>query len=134
MRLSEAQCGWVLRDFHSPNLLWQAGALGTHRIGLIDYQDTVIGPVAYDVASLLLDARTDIDPELWKVPFLMLISKSRRRLAKKSIRRGVQTALMSSWGRKGFPRYSASSSALQGGTVSQRILSTFQGWKGTSTG
>lgn len=62
--ISNAQTGWVLRDFHSPNLLWQKEASGTDRIGLIDFQDTVIGPVAYDVASLLLDARTDISPEL----------------------------------------------------------------------
>ncbi|QDG74653.1 tRNA (adenosine(37)-N6)-threonylcarbamoyltransferase complex ATPase subunit type 1 TsaE [Labrenzia sp. PHM005] len=61
---STAQTGWVLRDFHSPNLLWQEQADGTDRIGIIDFQDTVIGPVAYDVASLLLDARTDIDASL----------------------------------------------------------------------
>jgi tRNA threonylcarbamoyl adenosine modification protein YjeE len=75
--LSEAQCGWVLRDFHSPNLLWQAGALGTDRIGLIDFQDTVIGPVAYDVASLLLDARTDIDPELESALFDAYLQKQK---------------------------------------------------------
>jgi len=62
--IGDAQTGWVLRDFHSPNLLWQEGAAGTDRIGLIDFQDTVIGPVAYDVASLTFDARTDIDPDL----------------------------------------------------------------------
>ncbi|WP_434054034.1 MAG: tRNA (adenosine(37)-N6)-threonylcarbamoyltransferase complex ATPase subunit type 1 TsaE [Roseibium sp.] len=62
--IADAQRGWVLRDFHSPNLLWQEGASGTDRIGLIDLQDTVIGPVAYDVASLLLDARTDIGTQL----------------------------------------------------------------------
>ncbi|WP_306142474.1 tRNA (adenosine(37)-N6)-threonylcarbamoyltransferase complex ATPase subunit type 1 TsaE [Roseibium sp. MMSF_3412] len=62
--IADAQRGWVLRDFHSPNLLWQEGASGTDRIGLIDLQDTVIGPVAYDVASLLLDARTDIGTDL----------------------------------------------------------------------
>jgi len=62
--ISGAQAGWVLRDFHSPNLLWQEDADGTSRIGLIDFQDTVIGPVAYDVASLLLDARTDIAEDL----------------------------------------------------------------------
>jgi aminoglycoside/choline kinase family phosphotransferase len=50
--------------FIPPNLLWQEGAAGTDRIGLIDFQDAVIGPVAYDVASLLLDARTEIPPAL----------------------------------------------------------------------
>ncbi len=63
-RLPDAQTGWVLRDFHSPNLLWQDGRKGIGRIGLIDFQDTVRGPVAYDVASLLLDARTDIGAAL----------------------------------------------------------------------
>jgi tRNA threonylcarbamoyl adenosine modification protein YjeE len=62
--IRDAQTGWVLRDFHSPNLLWQEEAEGTDRIGLIDFQDTVYGPVAYDVASLLLDARTDIETAL----------------------------------------------------------------------
>jgi len=64
--LSEAQHGWVIRDYHSPNLLWRKGARGSDRIGVIDFQDTVIGPVAYDVASLLLDARTVISPGLEK--------------------------------------------------------------------
>ncbi|WP_306148097.1 MULTISPECIES: tRNA (adenosine(37)-N6)-threonylcarbamoyltransferase complex ATPase subunit type 1 TsaE [unclassified Roseibium] len=73
--ISEAQSGWVLRDFHSPNLLWQVGASGTDRIGLIDFQDTLIGPVAYDVASLLLDARTDINPELENALFDAYLQK-----------------------------------------------------------
>ncbi len=72
--ISGAQTGWVLRDFHSPNLLWQEGAQGTGRIGLIDFQDTVVGPVAYDVASLLLDARTDIGPDLENALFETYVS------------------------------------------------------------
>ena len=43
---------WVLRDFHSPNLLWLPEREGTARIGLLDFQDAVMGPAAYDVASL----------------------------------------------------------------------------------
>ncbi|GAA0780741.1 hypothetical protein E1180_10325 [Roseibium denhamense] len=62
--IRSAETGWVLRDFHSPNLLWQPAAAEADRIGLIDFQDTVIGPVAYDAASLFLDARTDISVEL----------------------------------------------------------------------
>ncbi|MYZ47605.1 tRNA (adenosine(37)-N6)-threonylcarbamoyltransferase complex ATPase subunit type 1 TsaE [Propylenella binzhouense] len=50
----------VLRDFHSPNILWCAGE-GLDRIGLIDFQDALIGHPAYDVASLAQDARVDID-------------------------------------------------------------------------
>ena len=61
-----AQHGWILRDFHSPNLLWRANRAGLERIALIDFQDAVIGPVAYDVASLLFDARADVCEELEK--------------------------------------------------------------------
>ena len=55
---------WVLRDFHSPNLLWLPEREGTSRIGLLDFQDAVIGPEAFDVASLLQDARVDVSEGL----------------------------------------------------------------------
>ena len=51
---------WVLRDYHSPNLLWQGKRKGTARIGILDFQDALIGPAAYDLASLLQDARVDV--------------------------------------------------------------------------
>ncbi|WP_027488236.1 tRNA (adenosine(37)-N6)-threonylcarbamoyltransferase complex ATPase subunit type 1 TsaE [Allorhizobium undicola] len=54
----------VLRDVHSPNLLWQPERQGLHRIGLIDFQDAMIGPAAYDLASLVQDARVTIEPDL----------------------------------------------------------------------
>ena len=62
--LDEAEKTLVLRDYHSPNLIWRAGRQGRDRIGLIDFQDAVVGPAAYDVASLAMDARVDIAPEL----------------------------------------------------------------------
>lgn len=55
---------WVLRDYHSPNLIWLEGRSGLQRVGLIDFQDAVMGHPAYDVVSLGQDARVDIDPEL----------------------------------------------------------------------
>jgi len=55
---------WTLRDYHSPNLHWLSGREGLSRLGLIDFQDAVIGPPAYDVASLLQDARIDVPDEL----------------------------------------------------------------------
>ena len=55
---------WVLRDYHSPNLLWLPQRHGITRIGLLDFQDALIGPAAYDVASLLQDARVDVPEEL----------------------------------------------------------------------
>ena len=54
----------VLRDFHSPNIIWQDHQKGVKHIGLIDFQDAVIGPSAYDLASLGRDARVDISSEL----------------------------------------------------------------------
>jgi len=60
----EAPATWVLRDFHSPNLLWLARRKEIARLGLLDFQDAVMGPGAYDVASLLQDARVDIPEQL----------------------------------------------------------------------
>jgi tRNA threonylcarbamoyl adenosine modification protein YjeE len=54
---------WTLRDFHSPNLLWLPERQGVRRVGLIDTQDCVRGHPAYDLASLLQDARVDIAAE-----------------------------------------------------------------------
>jgi len=55
---------WVLRDYHSPNLIWLPEREGFKRIGLLDFQDGVMGPPAYDVASLLQDARVDVPEKL----------------------------------------------------------------------
>ncbi len=60
----EAPKTWVLRDYHSPNLLWLEDRAGIAQIGLLDFQDAVMGPAAYDVASLLQDARVDVPEEL----------------------------------------------------------------------
>jgi len=55
---------WVLRDYHSPNLLWLDDREGIAAVGLLDFQDAVMGPAAYDLASLLQDARVDVPEEL----------------------------------------------------------------------
>jgi aminoglycoside/choline kinase family phosphotransferase len=60
---------WVLRDFHSPNLLWLPERSGIARIGLLDFQDALIGPGAYDLASLLQDARVDV-PEAMELSLI----------------------------------------------------------------
>jgi len=67
---------WVLRDFHSPNLIWLDDRLGTSKIGLIDFQDAVLGPAAYDLVSLLQDARIDI-PEQLELTLLTRYIKAR---------------------------------------------------------
>jgi tRNA threonylcarbamoyl adenosine modification protein YjeE len=55
---------WVLRDYHSPNLIWLPQRAGLNRVGIIDFQDCVMGSPAYDVASLLQDARVTVPDEL----------------------------------------------------------------------
>jgi len=54
----------VLRDFHVDNLMRIEGRSGLAQCGLLDFQDAVIGPVTYDLASLLEDARRDVDPAI----------------------------------------------------------------------
>ncbi len=63
-RLASKERGWVLLDYHSPNLLWRAGRDGLARLGIIDFQDLMAGPSAYDVASLCQDARATVPPAL----------------------------------------------------------------------
>lgn len=50
----------LLRDYHSPNLLHLPERTGAARAGIIDFQDAMIGPAAYDLVSLLQDARLDV--------------------------------------------------------------------------
>ena len=68
---------WVLRDYHSPNLLWLPQREGVARIGLLDFQDAVMGPAAYDLASLLQDARVDV-PEMMEIALLSRYTRARR--------------------------------------------------------
>ena len=54
---------WSLRDFHVDNLFWLPERSGINRVGLIDTQDAVIGHPAYDLVSILQDARVDVAEE-----------------------------------------------------------------------
>jgi hypothetical protein len=55
---------WALRDFHSPNLIWLEDRADIAKVGIIDFQDTVLAPAAYDLVSLLQDARIDVPEQL----------------------------------------------------------------------
>jgi tRNA threonylcarbamoyl adenosine modification protein YjeE len=68
---------WIIRDYHSPNLIWLADRIGMARVGVIDFQDTVLGPHSYDVVSLLQDARIDV-PENIELTLLSRYIKARR--------------------------------------------------------
>ena len=61
---AKADSGWVLRDYHSPNLMWLPDREGIKRVGILDFQDALRGPLAYDLVSLLQDARLDIPEPL----------------------------------------------------------------------
>jgi aminoglycoside/choline kinase family phosphotransferase len=54
----------VLRDYHAENIMLDAGRGGIAHFGLLDFQDAVVGHPAYDLASVLEDARRDVPPEL----------------------------------------------------------------------
>lgn len=64
-RLSEPRA-LVHRDFHAENLL-----LTERGIGVIDFQDLMIGQAAYDWASLLEDARRDVAPDVREAVYAM---------------------------------------------------------------
>jgi len=61
---AKSDLGWVLRDYHSPNLMWLPKREGVKRAGLLDFQDALRGPLAYDLVSLLQDARLDVPEAL----------------------------------------------------------------------
>ncbi len=54
----------VLRDYHVDNLMRIDGRTGLAACGLLDFQDAVLGPITYDLVSLLEDSRRDIAPDL----------------------------------------------------------------------
>jgi aminoglycoside/choline kinase family phosphotransferase len=68
---------WVMRDFHSPNLIWLGERAEHARVGIIDFQDAVLGPAAYDLVSLLQDARIDVAEPL-ELALLTRYIKARR--------------------------------------------------------
>ncbi|MEH3107227.1 MAG: phosphotransferase [Sphingomonas fennica] len=58
--LDDAPTVTVLRDYHAENIM----LLGDGRLGLLDFQDALAGHPAYDLVSILQDARRDVPPAL----------------------------------------------------------------------
>ncbi len=54
----------ILRDYHVENLIWLPDRTGVARVGLLDFQDALLGHPAYDLVSILQDARRDVAPEI----------------------------------------------------------------------
>ena len=63
-RMLAEPAGLFLRDYHSPNLFWLPDRPAPRNVGIIDFQDALAEPWAYDLASLLQDARIDVPPAL----------------------------------------------------------------------
>jgi tRNA threonylcarbamoyl adenosine modification protein YjeE len=68
---------WALRDYHSPNLIWLKEREGIARVGILDFQDCVLGHPAYDLVSLLQDARIDV-PDAVELKLLAGYARRRR--------------------------------------------------------
>jgi len=60
-KLSKKNQALVLRDYHADNLMVLNNKDGFEAVGLLDFQDALIGSCAYDLLSLLEDARRDVD-------------------------------------------------------------------------
>jgi hypothetical protein len=52
------------RDYHAENLIWLPERQGPARVGMIDFQDALRAHPAWDLHSLLQDARRDVSPAL----------------------------------------------------------------------
>jgi hypothetical protein len=61
---AQGQTVTELRDYHAENVMLIAGRNGIDRFGLLDFQDALVGHPAYDLVSMLEDARRDVSPSV----------------------------------------------------------------------
>ncbi len=54
----------IQRDYHAENLLWLPDRQGVAQVGLLDFQDAMIGHPVYDLVSILQDARRDVSGDM----------------------------------------------------------------------
>jgi len=79
-KLSKHEGVLVMRDFHADNLMILNNPQNDSNVGLLDFQDALIGSFAYDLVSLIEDARRDIDPQNSKKIFDYFISNCKYNL------------------------------------------------------
>jgi aminoglycoside/choline kinase family phosphotransferase len=105
----------VLRDYHAENVMLIAGREGVAHFGLLDFQDALAGHPAYDLASVLEDARRDVSPDVERAMIDRYVAATRQTdaferaywvlAAQRNTRiLGVFTRL---WKRDGKPHYRA---------------------------
>lgn len=66
----------IQRDYHAENLLWLPERAGIARVGLLDFQDAMRGHPAYDLVSLLQDARRDVPPAIEREMITRYLARS----------------------------------------------------------
>jgi len=66
----------VLRDYHAENIMLVEGRTGVEHFGLLDFQDVLSGHPAYDLASVLEDARRDVDPAIERQMLARYVDKA----------------------------------------------------------
>ena len=54
----------IQRDYHAENLIWLPERTGVRNVGLLDYQDAMLGHRAYDLVSIVQDARRDVPKDI----------------------------------------------------------------------
>lgn len=67
----------VLRDYHAENVMLIDGRSGIARFGLLDFQDALSGHPAYDLVSMLEDARRDVPPEIERQMIDLYLAEAR---------------------------------------------------------
>ncbi|QJF49709.1 aminoglycoside phosphotransferase family protein [Roseobacter ponti] len=67
----------IQRDYHAENLLWLPQRTGAARVGLLDFQDAMTGHRAYDLVSVLQDARRDVTPATAAAMFDRYVTENR---------------------------------------------------------
>lgn len=102
----------VLRDYHAENIMLIDRA-ASHGLGLLDFQDALAGHPAYDLVSLLQDARRDVPPALEAA-----MLDHYRAIANP---RPISTPPMPCWGRSATRRSSASSPVFGSAMASRAI-------------
>jgi len=65
----------ILRDFHIDNLFWLNDREGIKKIGLIDYQDALLGHPCYDLVSLIQDVRINLSDNIREILYNYYTSK-----------------------------------------------------------
>lgn len=66
----------TLRDYHADNLMLLPDRPGLQALGLLDFQDALAGHPAYDLVSLLQDARRDVSPRLERAMMAQFVDSS----------------------------------------------------------